>query len=403
MYVKLFKNTLAMSSANALATIINIICMPILIRKLGAEEYGVYIYLFIQSQLVLLVSNFSFDAYLIKECTKQGAELREKIKETILARLFLYIVSSFLVFIYLDLIKQIDTKLIVVSLLSVLPLSFNLVWYYQLKEKMHIIAFSNIVGKFIFLLLAILPFNSIEYVFLCWFFCNLVTVFFYFNNLSFNLGSFNVSIKNTCKIISKASSIFSFQFFVGVIPSIASNSIVSLGETSYMIYYDIFNKITSAINLILSSFVQSIYPVIAKIKENNKVFLLVTKTTMILFLFFFASYLLVLPFYSNIDKVISYVLGVDMVNVGEVVIASLLFSLFVVLNSLYSRCLILKNGIVIINASTIASLLTVCFYPMITDATSGKNIIDGLIVSQIIMWSIMAFKFYKEYKQASRV
>ncbi|EJL8301868.1 oligosaccharide flippase family protein [Vibrio parahaemolyticus] len=392
-----------MSSANALATIINIICMPILIRKLGAEEYGVYIYLFIQSQLVLLVSNFSFDAYLIKECTKQGAELREKIKETILARLFLYIVSSFLVFIYLDLIKQIDTKLIVVSLLSVLPLSFNLVWYYQLKEKMHIIAFSNIVGKFIFLLLAILPFNSIEYVFLCWFFCNLVTVFFYFNNLSFNLGSFNVSIKNTCKIISKASSIFSFQFFVGVIPSIASNSIVSLGETSYMIYYDIFNKITSAINLILSSFVQSIYPVIAKIKENNKVFLLVTKTTMILFLFFFASYLLVLPFYSNIDKVISYVLGVDMVNVGEVVIASLLFSLFVVLNSLYSRCLILKNGIVIINASTIASLLTVCFYPMITDATSGKNIIDGLIVSQIIMWSIMAFKFYKEYKQASRV
>ncbi|MBM5266937.1 hypothetical protein HYN54_17060 [Vibrio parahaemolyticus] len=170
-----------------------------------------------------------------------------------------------------------------------------------------------------------------------------------------------------------------------------------------MIYYDIFNKITSAINLILSSFVQSIYPVIAKIKENNKVFLLVTKTTMILFLFFFASYLLVLSFYSNIDKVISYVLGVDMVNVGEVVIASLLFSLFVVLNSLYSRCLILKNGIVIINASTIASLLTVCFYPMITDATSGKNIIDGLIVSQIIMWSIMAFKFYKEYKQASRV
>ncbi|MBM5266425.1 oligosaccharide flippase family protein, partial [Vibrio parahaemolyticus] len=143
MYVKLFKNTLAMSSANALATIINIICMPILIRKLGAEEYGVYIYLFIQSQLVLLVSNFSFDAYLIKECTKQGAELREKIKETILARLFLYMVSSFLVFIYLDLIKQIDTKLIVVSLLSVLPLSFNLVWYYQLKEKMHIIAFSN--------------------------------------------------------------------------------------------------------------------------------------------------------------------------------------------------------------------------------------------------------------------
>ncbi|MBM5203258.1 oligosaccharide flippase family protein [Vibrio parahaemolyticus] len=403
MYVKLFKNTLAMSSANALATIINIICMPILIRKLGAEEYGVYIYLFIQSQLVLLVSNFSFDAYLIKECTKQGAELREKIKETILARLFLYMVSSFLVFIYLDLIKQIDTKLIVVSLLSVLPLSFNLVWYYQLKEKMHIIAFSNIVGKFIFLLLAILPFNSIEYVFLCWFFCNLVTVFFYFNNLSFNLGSFNVSINNTCKIISKASSIFSFQFFVGVIPSIASNSIVSLGETSYMIYYDIFNKITSAINLILSSFVQSIYPVIAKIKENNKVFLLVTKTTMILFLFFFASYLLVLSFYSNIDKVISYVLGVDMVNVGEVVIASLLFSLFVVLNSLYSRCLILKNGIVIINASTIASLLTVCFYPMITDATSGKNIIDGLIVSQIIMWSIMAFKFYKEYKQASRV
>ncbi|MBM5191756.1 oligosaccharide flippase family protein [Vibrio parahaemolyticus] len=392
-----------MSSANALATIINIICMPILIRKLGAEEYGVYIYLFIQSQLVLLVSNFSFDAYLIKECTKQGAELREKIKETILARLFLYMVSSFLVFIYLDLIKQIDTKLIVVSLLSVLPLSFNLVWYYQLKEKMHIIAFSNIVGKFIFLLLAILPFNSIEYVFLCWFFCNLVTVFFYFNNLSFNLGSFNVSINNTCKIISKASSIFSFQFFVGVIPSIASNSIVSLGETSYMIYYDIFNKITSAINLILSSFVQSIYPVIAKIKENNKVFLLVTKTTMILFLFFFASYLLVLSFYSNIDKVISYVLGVDMVNVGEVVIASLLFSLFVVLNSLYSRCLILKNGIVIINASTIASLLTVCFYPMITDATSGKNIIDGLIVSQIIMWSIMAFKFYKEYKQASRV
>ncbi|RZP92742.1 oligosaccharide flippase family protein [Vibrio vulnificus] len=403
MYVKLFKNTLAMSSANALATIINIICMPILIRKLGAEEYGVYIYLFIQSQLVLLVSNFSFDAYLIKECTKQGAEIREKIKETILARLFLYMVSSFLVFIYLDLIKQIDTKLIVVSLLSVLPLSFNLVWYYQLKEKMHIIAFSNIVGKFIFLLLAILPFNSIEYVFLCWFFCNLVTVFFYFKNLSFNLGSFNVSIKNTCKIISKASSIFSFQFFVGVIPSIASNSIVSLGETSYMIYYDIFNKITSAINLILSSFVQSIYPVIAKIKENNKVFLLVTKTTMILFLFFFASYLLVLSFYSNVDKVISYVLGVDMVNVGEVVIASLLFSLFVVLNSLYSRCLILKNGIVIINASTIASLLTVCFYPMITDATSGKNIIDGLIVSQIIMWSIMAFKFYKEYKQASRV
>ncbi|ELL0560528.1 oligosaccharide flippase family protein [Vibrio vulnificus] len=403
MYVKLFKNTLAMSSANALATIINIICMPILIRKLGAEEYGVYIYLFIQSQLVLLVSNFSFDAYLIKECTKQGAELRGKIKETILARLFLYMVSSFLVFIYLDLIKQIDTKLIVVSLLSVLPLSFNLVWYYQLKEKMHIIAFSNIVGKFIFLLLAILPFNSIEYVFLCWFFCNLVTVFFYFNNLSFNLGSFNVSIKNTCKIISKASSIFSFQFFVGVIPSIASNSIVSLGETSYMIYYDIFNKITSAINLILSSFVQSIYPVIAKIKENNKVFLLVTKATMILFLFFFASYLLVLSFYSNIDKVISYVLGVDMVNVGEVVIASLSFSLFVVLNSLYSRCLILKNGIVIINVSTIASLLTVCFYPMITDATSGKNIIDGLIVSQIIMWSIMAFKFYKEYKQASRV
>ncbi|MEZ9064525.1 MULTISPECIES: oligosaccharide flippase family protein [unclassified Vibrio] len=398
--INIFKNTLAMSMANVLSVVVNIVCMPIIISRLGATGYGEYIFAFIQSQLVLLILNYSFDTYLVRECAdKNDFFLAKMITKIYYTRLILYAFASISIIFFLIYTNKVSANVAVLSSLSVFPLCFNLLWYYQVKERMEVVAMSNVIGKLAFLVLIAIPFDNVEYVFVCWFVSNSIISLVYYLNINGRLSWPKINFIEILLMIKNASSIFSFQFVVGVIPALASNLVLKHGGISYMIYYDVFNKISSMLNLFTSSFMQSVYPIMAKKNNSNKVIVVFMSKIAIAIVALFIS-LISFTFIIRgwLDEALSYILGTELVSIDVVVFLSLIFSLCVSLNSLLSRYLVLRKKMALINAATVVCMLTVVFLPRLYLLSQGEHVVAIIIFAQFLMLFVMMLGVLKESK-----
>lgn len=158
------ENYFFMTVLQLLNSLFYIIIYPFVIRKLGVENYGTYVFsLSIVTYFIVFIS-FGFDLPSVNKISKDPAnfELKSKtISDVLTSKLYLFIASSIVFSILLFSISSLEKYsniLFIVYFQTILNVLVP-TWYFQGVQKMKIVTYSQIVFKvisvpFIFLLVS---------------------------------------------------------------------------------------------------------------------------------------------------------------------------------------------------------------------------------------------------------
>ena len=387
--MSLFKSVLSLGTVNVLGLLINIVCMPIILTSLGNSVYGIYVYLFIQCQLLSLVVTFGFDIFAVTEVKGNIKSANKLIFPITIIRIILYLISAIVVYFFvLYNMNDVDIKLLVLFIISMFPMCFNFSWYFQSIEKMEFIAFSNLAGKLLYLMFVLLPIDKdITYFVIIFLASNYVTAILYiyivFIKMNVRISFHAIGAK---EIFRKSFSLFSYQLLVGVIPSVNSSLANGFGGKGLITSFDIFNKVSSVVNVFTGVIVQALYPKI--VKRNNLNDALGIVVGYISFMFIFISFLCFLFWSLNthIDSLLYNFLGFHIDGGANLIIISLIFSFFCSVNSMLSRVLIFSNSIKIVNFSTFLALISaITLTPLLLNFEPFYGLFFGMMLSQIVM------------------
>lgn len=171
-YKSLLESFLSLSVLNGIVILIPLIAMPYVLRVVGPAHYGLYGFIYILVQYVLIFNNYGFDYSVTKEVAqhRQDTQYLNRIYNAVLAcRLLLFVGAAAFFFALSPLILPTATqKLMFLGGLSlVLGNTFTAVWLFQGMEKMRYLTIVNVFGKSIFLILIFVIIKKPEhYVFL---------------------------------------------------------------------------------------------------------------------------------------------------------------------------------------------------------------------------------------------
>lgn len=146
------ENYFFMTVLQLLNSLFYILIYPFIIRKLGAENYGIYVFsLSIVTYFIVFIS-FGFDMPSVNKISKDAKnfELKSKtVSDVLTSKLYLFIASSivfsFLLF-FVGSLEKYNTILFIVyfqTILNVLVPS----WYFQGVQKMKIVTYFQIIFK----------------------------------------------------------------------------------------------------------------------------------------------------------------------------------------------------------------------------------------------------------------
>lgn len=166
------ENFFSLSILNGIVLLFPLITMPYILRIVGPERYGVYGFIYILVQYVLIFNNYGFDYSVTKEIS-QHRDDRERVNRVfnavIVCRLLLFVAVS-LVFFLLSfwlMPTSVEKWMFLGGLSLVLGNSFIPVWLFQGLEKMRYLTVVNVLGKSLFLgLVFIMVRKPEDYVFL---------------------------------------------------------------------------------------------------------------------------------------------------------------------------------------------------------------------------------------------
>lgn len=168
----LLESFLSLSVLNGLVILIPLIAMPYVLRVVGPANYGLYGFIYILVQYVLVFNNYGFDFSATKEIAQHRNDptFVNRVYNAVLGcRLLLFAAVSVFFFALSPLILPTSThRLMFLGGLSlVLGNTFTAVWLFQGMEKMRYLTIVNVLGKSVFLLLVFVMIRKPEhYVFL---------------------------------------------------------------------------------------------------------------------------------------------------------------------------------------------------------------------------------------------
>ena len=157
-YKSLFESFFSLSVLNGVNVILPLITLPYILRVVGSANYGIYAYVYVLIQYLLLLNNYGFNL----SATKQIAENREDksrlniIYNSVTAcRLLLFLVGVSLFAALSPLLLNTDIKkmMFIMGLGMVLGDVLNPVWLFQGMEKMRYMTIVNLISKLIFTVL----------------------------------------------------------------------------------------------------------------------------------------------------------------------------------------------------------------------------------------------------------
>lgn len=148
----IIENYFFMTVLQLLNSLFYIIIYPFVIRKLGAENYGTYVFsLSIVTYFIVFIS-FGFDLPSLNKISKDSKnfELKSKtISDVFTSKLYLFIASSILFFLLLFFVRSLEkysTILFIVYFQTILSVLVP-TWYFQGVQKMKIVTYFQIVFK----------------------------------------------------------------------------------------------------------------------------------------------------------------------------------------------------------------------------------------------------------------
>lgn len=148
----------SLSILNGLNVLLPLITLPYITRIVGVEYYGIYSYIYVLIQYVLLINSYGFTF----SATKQISENRNNLtalktiyNAVIVCRLLLAVIAVFIFLALSPLIMETRSEKIMflMGLSIVIGDSFIPTWLFQGLEKMRFITIVNVISKLLFTLL----------------------------------------------------------------------------------------------------------------------------------------------------------------------------------------------------------------------------------------------------------
>mgnify|MGYP002602380963 CR=1 FL=1 len=153
-YNKLLENMISLFTIKGLEYILAFITFPYLVRILQVEFFGAITFVQGIMQYFILFTDYGFNLIGPKEIAQQNNKMKKGIifvniffSKIIL--LFIVTILFILILIILNMIKDIDIKLYIISYLVVIGNVLFPIWFFQGIQEMRYITFVNLIARFI--------------------------------------------------------------------------------------------------------------------------------------------------------------------------------------------------------------------------------------------------------------
>lgn len=270
-YKRIGENFIALSLLNGIYMLSPLILIPYLIRTIGTEEYGTYIFIWTFIYYFIFIVNYGFDFTVTKQIAihkDNNEEVSAIFSKTFFTRLFLLGVSFFILIVCLFAVPDLNdlASVILLGIGVVIGQTFFPTWLFQGMQEMKFITFVNFITRTIPLVLVfifvkkgtgigyILLFQSIGYLA-----GGLISHFFALKQYKLTLIVPSViDIKDYLEM-----SWAMFLTTIGVSFYRETNTII-LGfvtnDFTLVGYYALADKVLRIFQLIMNSFSQAVFP-----------------------------------------------------------------------------------------------------------------------------------------------
>lgn len=156
-YKRIIANFFSLSLINGVSYLIALFLIPYLLRVLGEEHYGAYLFIYVIAQYLLLVGNYGFKFSVTRQISvfrDDKAKITAIFNATLWARLLLSFVASLVGLAAIYMFMEHDD---VVMYIFALGMVFGDIlipsWLFQGMERMKYLTIVNVVSKLVFALL----------------------------------------------------------------------------------------------------------------------------------------------------------------------------------------------------------------------------------------------------------
>ncbi|QIL77333.1 flippase [Hymenobacter sp. HDW8] len=151
----LFKNFLSLSLLQAANNVLPIISIPIIVRIIGPDKFGVINFASVVMSFFILLTNYGFDLTATRAIAmnRNSVQTRSNVfNEVLYAKLLLFGVSLLIFLVLLNTIPQLREEKLVAIYSFILVFSFVLTpsWLYQGMQELYNIAIFNFITKLLF-------------------------------------------------------------------------------------------------------------------------------------------------------------------------------------------------------------------------------------------------------------
>lgn len=153
-YRRVIVNFFSLSMINGVSYLLALVTMPYLIRVLGEEKYGAYLFIYTVAQYLLLAGNYGFRFSVTRQVSVHRDD-KERVIEifnaTIVARLLISVAVSILAFAAIALLMDGDDVLMYLFAMGIVFGDILIpVWLFQGMEEMKYLTVVNVISKFVF-------------------------------------------------------------------------------------------------------------------------------------------------------------------------------------------------------------------------------------------------------------
>jgi PST family polysaccharide transporter len=374
--------------------------VPYLIDNLGMNQYGEYALYFIVAQFTSVLIDYGFDVYAIKKVNEEPESCDKFFYQVLYIRFIIFALVIFLLLLS-AIVFKFNFHVCILLFLSNISFVVSSTWFFQYKEKMFPIAFINFIGRMVYLFL-ILNDGSITildvslYYFISSLMISILSVYtLWVNGLTPFKLKYISNVNEISSILKHSTGIFSYRLSSSLFSPITS-LIINYFFGFYAVgLFDLFNKVSGVINMFSFSFVQAIYPIMARRKmEFIKIHLVFYYLTsnVILFIFGYIIFNLLHDNFNQLAVKFTNELSNELMMMIPFV---LLGAFFVSANTFMSRVLVLYNYHNVIFYFTLVSLpLTICFEIFILPYFASTYVILSVVIFQLILFILMLSKYF---------
>ncbi|MCA0930932.1 oligosaccharide flippase family protein [Lutimonas saemankumensis] len=274
-----FKNFSFLSLLRFFNVLSQYILLSYLVRTLGSQTYGIFVWAFSIIQYLVITVNFGFNTYAgryITEYRNDPEKTNRFFSAIFISKAILFLVTSciFLIFIHISPVLNANKEIMVVLLGFVLGEALFPIWFFQGKEKLDIPSKIVFIFKFILVILTLVLVSDsddlITYALLLSMSQLLIGTFAFYKALQkFNARIIKIKTSSVKKALREGSG-----FFISGLCTKSINLLVILVAGVYFTMkdvtgFDVSFKIIAAFHLPFETLSIALFPTIARTRDKK--------------------------------------------------------------------------------------------------------------------------------------